>query len=90
MDVSAIDLFLSLFPWAVHRDDPANVKLSVALNHGNMIPKFVSLSDGNENDMVEGRKFNFPKSNIVTFDKDYIDYQWFTDLTNKGLASLRD
>ena len=86
MDASAIDLSLSLFPWAAHRDDTANEKLSVALNHGNMIIDLVSLSDDNENDMVEDRKFNFPKGNIVAFDKGYIDYQWFVDLTNKGVS----
>lgn len=86
LDASAIDLSISLFPWAAHRDDTANVKLSVALNHGNMIPEFVSLSDGNENDMIEGRKFDFPKGSIVAFDKGYIDYQWFSDLTNKGVS----
>ena len=86
LDASAIDLSLSLFPWAAHRDDTANVKLSVALNHGNMIPEFVALSDGNENDMIEGRKFNFPKGSIVAFDKGYVDYQWFADLTSKGVT----
>ena len=44
LDASAIDLFLKLFPWAAHRADIANVKLSVGLNHGNMLPEFVSLS----------------------------------------------
>jgi Domain of unknown function (DUF4372) len=34
LDASAIDLSLSIFPWAAHRDDTANVKLSVGLNHG--------------------------------------------------------
>ena len=86
LDASAIDLSLSLFPWAAHRDDTANVKLSVALNHGNMIPEFVALSDGNENDMIEGRKFDFPKGSIVAFDKGYVDYQWFAGLTNKGVS----
>ncbi len=61
MDASAIDLSLNLFPWAAYRDDTANVKLSVGLNHATEVPEFVSLSDGNENDMVEGRKFRFPK-----------------------------
>ena len=45
LDASAIDLSLNLFPWAAHRDDTANVKLSVGLNHGTMIPEFVALSD---------------------------------------------
>lgn len=86
LDASAINLSLKLFPWAAHRDDAANVKLSVGLNHGTMIPEFVALSDGNENDMVEGRKFDFPKGSIVAFDKGYFDYEWFADLTVQGVS----
>jgi hypothetical protein len=85
LDASAIDLSLSVFPWAMHRDDTANVKLSVGLNHGTHVPEFVALSDGQENDMVQGRKFNFPKGSIVAFDKGYVDYQWFKSLTDKGV-----
>ncbi len=86
LDASAIDLSLKLFPWAAHRTDTANVKLSVGLNHGNMLPEFVALSDGNENDMIEGRKFQFPKGSILAFDKGYIDYQWFARLTEQGVS----
>ncbi len=86
LDASAIDLSLKLFPWAAHRADTANVKLSVGLNHGNRLPEFVALSDGNENDMVQGRKFTFPRGSIVAFDKGYVDYQWFGDLTNQGVS----
>jgi len=85
LDASAIDLSLKLFPWAAHRDDAANVKLSVGLNHGTMIPEFVALSDGQENDMVQGRKFDFPTGSIVAFDKGYVDYEWFKSLTDKGV-----
>lgn len=86
LDASAIDLSLKLFPWAAHRSDAANVKLSVGLNHGNMLPEFVALSDGNENDMVQGRKFKFPRGSIVAFDKGYVDYQWFGSLTEQGVS----
>lgn len=85
LDASAIDLSLSVFPWAAHRDDTANVKLSVGLNHGTQVPEFVALSDGQENDMVQGRKFAFPKGSIVAFDKGYVDYQWFKLLTDNGV-----
>ncbi len=85
LDASAIDLSLKLFPWAAHREDTANVKLSVGLNHASMIPEFVALSDGNENDMIEGRKFSFPRGSIVAFDKGYVDYQWFGNLTEQGV-----
>lgn len=85
LDASAIDLSLSVFPWAAHRDDTANVKLSVGLNHGTLIPEFVALSDGQENDMVKGREFHFPKGSIVAFDKGYMDYEWFANLTKQGV-----
>lgn len=85
LDASAIDLSLSLFPWAAHREDTANVKLSVGLNHSTHIPEFVAISDGQENDMIQGRQFDFPKGSIVVFDKGYVDYEWFKTLTNKGV-----
>lgn len=85
LDASAIDLALKLFPWAAHRDDTANVKLSVGLNHGTLVPEFVALSEGQENDMVAGRQFRFPKGSIVAFDKGYVDYQWFKSLTGQGV-----
>lgn len=86
LDASALDLSLKVFPWAAHRDDAANIKLSIGLNHSTDIPEFVALSDGNENDMVEGRKFSFPKGSIVAFDKGYVDYQWFGSLTKQGVS----
>lgn len=85
LDASLIDLSLKLFPWAACHQDKASVKINVGLNHGNQLPEFVSLSDGNENDMIEGRKFQFPKGSIVAFDKGYVDYQWFGELTKQGV-----
>lgn len=85
LDASAIDLSLKAFPWAAHRDDTANVKLSVGLNHGTHIPEFVAVSGGQENDMVQGRQARFPKGSIVAFDKGYVDYEWFKSLTDQGV-----
>lgn len=85
LDASTIDLSLKLFPWASYRDDEASVKLSVGLNHGTLVPEFVALGDGQENDMVQGRCFDFPRGSIVAFDKGYVDYQWFKSLTDKGV-----
>lgn len=86
LDASAIDLSSPVFPWARHRDDTGNVKLSVGLNHATLIPEYVAISDGNENDMVQGRKFAFPSGSVVAFDKGYVDYQWFGELTKQGVS----
>jgi putative transposase len=85
LDASLIDLSMQLFPWAVVHQDKSAVKLSVGLNHGNELPEFVALSEGKENDMVAGRNFQFPKGSIVAFDKGYVDYQWFGELTKQGV-----
>ena len=67
-------------------DSKASVKLSVGLNHSNHIPEFVAVEQGKENDMVQGRQFRFPAGSIVVFDKGYVDYQWFADLTNQQIS----
>jgi len=85
LDASAIELSLNVFPWAAHRDDTATLKLSVGLNHGTQVPEFVAISDGQENDMVQGRQFAFAKGSVVVFDKGYVDYQWFKSLTDQGV-----
>jgi len=88
LDASAIDLSSPAFPWARHRDDTANVKLSVGLNHATLIPEYVDIGDGNENDMVKGRQFKFPQGSVVAFDKGYVDYQWFGELTKQGVSFI--
>jgi Domain of unknown function (DUF4372)/Transposase DDE domain len=85
LDASAIDLSMRVFPWAAHREDTCNVKLSVGLNHGTQVLEFVALSDGNENDLIQGRRFGFPRGSIVAFDKGYVDYGWYKSLTDKGV-----
>lgn len=85
LDASAIDLSLKLFPWAAHREDTGNIKLSVGLNHSTQIPEFVALSPGNEGDLVQGRTFSFPKGSVVAFDKGYVDYGWYKSLTDQGV-----
>ncbi len=86
LDASHIDLSLSLCEWAKVHASKASIKLSVGLNHSNTIPEFMALGDGIENDMVQGRTFKFPAGSIVVFDKGYIDYQWFAQLTHQKVS----
>lgn len=85
LDASLIDLSVNLFPWAQCNKDKAAVKLHAGFNHGSLIPEFVALSDGKESELIEGRKFEFPKGSIVAFDKGYVDYGWYRSLTDKGI-----
>jgi len=56
LDASAIDLSLELFPWAAHRDDTANVKLSVALSD-----QIIELTS------AQAMKRNAPKLRLVRY-----------------------
>ena len=85
LDASLIDLSLKLFPWALSGHDNAAVKLHVGLNHGNMIPEFVALTNGSDHDVAQGRQFDFPEGSMVVFDKGYLDYTWYKSLTDKGI-----
>ena len=86
LDASHIDLSLSLCEWAKVHESKASIKLSVGLNHSNTIPEFVALGNGIENDMVQGRAFKFPAGSIIVFDKGYVDYQWFAQLTLQNVS----
>ena len=86
LDASHIDLSLSLCGWAKVHDSKASMKLSIGLNHSNHIPEFVAVENGKENDMVQGRKFQFPSGSIVVFDKGYVDYQWYANLTAQNVG----
>ena len=86
LDASHIDLSLSLCAWAKVHDSKASMKLSIGLNHSNHIPEFVAVENGKENDMVQGRKFQFPAGSIVVFDKGYVDYQWYANLSAQNVG----
>jgi len=85
LDASTIDLCLSVFPWADFRSTKGAIKLHVGLNHNGMIPEFVTVTEGKTSDVEIGRTLSFPKGSIVAIDRGYNDYEWYNELTNKGV-----
>jgi putative transposase len=85
LDASTIDLCLSVFPWADFRTTKGAIKLHVGLNHAGYLPEFVTITEGKNHDVTVGRTLAFPKGSIVAIDKGYNDYQWYKQLTDKGI-----
>ena len=85
LDASTIDLCLSVFPWADFRSTKGAVKLHVGLNHRGYLPEFVTVTEGKTADITIGRTLEFPKGSLVVIDRAYIDYEWFKQLTDKGI-----
>ncbi len=79
-DASVVDLWLSVFPWAKFRRTKGAIKLHALLDHDGHIPSFVRVSTGSTHDINEARKLVLEPDSIVTFDRGYVDYQWFHHL----------
>ncbi len=85
LDATAIDLCLSVFPWAEYKATKGAVKLHVGLNHSGFLPEFVSISEGKRHEVNFGKLMEFPKGSIIAMDRGYLDYGWYKALTDKGI-----
>lgn len=85
LDATTIDLCLSVFPWATFRKAKGGIKLHVGMNHKGNLPEFVSITDAKQHEVNEGRRIDFPKGSIVAIDRGYTDYEWYKQLTDKGI-----
>ena len=85
LDASTIDLCLSVFPWASFRSTKGAIKLHVGLNHDGYLPEFVTITEGKTSDVEMGRALAFPSGSIVVVDRGYNDYDWYNQLTEKGV-----
>lgn len=85
LDATTIDLCLSVFPWADFRTTKGAIKLHVGLNHNGYLPEFITITEGKTQDVTVGRTLAFPKGSIVAIDKGYNDYEWYNQLTEKGI-----
>ena len=85
LDASTIDLCLSVFPWASFRSTKGAIKLHVGLNHDGYLPEFVTITEGKTSNVEMGRTLAFPSGSIVVVDRGYNDYDWYNQLTEKGI-----
>lgn len=85
LDASTIDLCLPVFPWADFRSTKGAVKLHTGLNHQSYLPEFTMVTTGKISGIEVGWTLAFPPGSIIAIDRDYNDYGWFNQLTEKGI-----
>ena len=93
MDASVIDLCLASFDWASYKRRKGAVKLHMLLDHAGLLPKFCILTEGKVHEINIARELRFTAGTIVVFDRGYVDYEWFRQLTNDKVwfvTRLRD
>jgi hypothetical protein len=85
LDSTSIDLCASLFDWAQYKRTKGAVKVHLLLDHEGYLPCFAYITDGKKHDVTVGRTLRFPPGTIVVFDKGYVDYQWWQQMTADGV-----
>jgi len=83
-DASLVALCLSVFPWAKFRRTKGAIKLHALLDHQGHIPSVLRVTTGSTHDIQQARTLRLEPDSIVTFDRGYMDYQWFYQLHLQG------
>ena len=83
-----IDLCLKVFDWAKFRKRKGAIKLHLILDHAGHIPSFCVMTPGREHEIEVARGQRYEPDSILTFDRAYVDYHWFDQLsTARGCTS---
>ncbi len=83
LDASVIDLCLSLFDWAEFRRTKGAIKLHLLLDHDGYLPSFAVVTPGKTQEVKVARKLRFDPGTVLVFDRGYVDYEWFVELTRQ-------
>lgn len=81
LDSTSIDLCASLFDWAKYKRTKGAVKVHLLLDNEGYLPCFACITDGKKHDVTVGRTLRFQPGTIVVFDKGYVDYDWWEQMT---------
>jgi len=93
IDSTTIDLCLKMYDWAKFTRAKGAVKLHLKLDHDGHLPCFASFTDGKSADITVARTWKFERDSILVFDRGYLDYAWYGQLSQDGVyfvTRLRD
>ena len=83
LDVTVIDLCLSLYDWAKFRTTKGAVKLHVKLNHAGYLPTFMVMTEGKVHESTIAPSVPLESGDVIVFDRGYNDFTWFKTLVDK-------
>lgn len=85
LDSTMIDLCASLYDWAAYKRTKGAVKLHLLLDHQGYRPQLVVITSGKVQEIEVARRLRFQPGTILIFDRGYVDYEWFEQLTLQGV-----
>jgi Domain of unknown function (DUF4372)/Transposase DDE domain len=85
LDSTLIDLCASLYDWATYQRTKGAAKLHLVLDHQGYLPQFVVVTAGSVPELNVARTWRFPPGTILVFDRGYVDYGWYEQLSRQGV-----
>jgi hypothetical protein len=85
LDSTLIDLCASLYDWATYRRTKGAAKLHLVLDHQGYLPQFVVITAGSVPELNVARTWRFQPGTILVFDRGYVDYGWYEQLSRQGV-----
>jgi len=80
LDSTTILLCLAKYPWATFRTRKGALKLHTLLDHDDLTPAAVVVTEGKVHDIRVGRALQFRPGETVLFDRGYFDSNWMDRL----------
>ena len=85
MDSTSIDLCAEMYDWAKYKTTKGAAKVHLVLDNEGYLPVFACITDGKVHDVKVGRQWRFEAGTIVVFDKGYVDYGWWQQMSADGV-----
>jgi hypothetical protein len=85
LDATVIDLCAEVFPWATFRRTKGAVKLHFTLDHDGYLPTWLLITEGARHEITVARQQSFAPGTMLVFDRGYLDFTWFAQLTLGGV-----
>jgi hypothetical protein len=85
LDTSVIDLCATVFNWAKFVKTKGAVKLHMSLDHDGYLPCYAHITTSKTHEITIARQRIWPKGTILTFDRGFLDYGWFSSLIAQGV-----
>ena len=85
IDSTHISLCSEMFPWATYSRQKGAVKLHFTLDHAGYLPAAMVIATGKISELFVARRRRWEAGTILLFDRGYIDFGWFNQLTMDGV-----
>jgi len=82
-DTSIISLCLSVFDWAVYRQQKGAIKLHTILDMDVNLPSFMHVSDGKQHDNAVIKGAQYPKGSVLVADRAFFLASWLNILDSR-------